>query len=88
MALDGNMDIELTEKETNILKCLINSGHEPIEKEELLKQVWNYNSDVTTHTLETHIYRLRRKLETDQSNAQFLLTTPGGYQLIYSENFR
>ena len=81
MALDGDMDIELTEKETNILKCLINSGHEPIEKEELLKQVWNYNSDVTTHTLETHIYRLRQKLEIDSTIPRLIISKDGGFKI-------
>lgn len=81
MALDGKMDIELTEKETNILKCLVNSGNEPIEKEELLKQVWNYNSDVTTHTLETHIYRLRQKLEINSTIPRLIISKSGGFKL-------
>ena len=81
MALDGHMDIELTEKEANILKCLINSGNEPIGKEELLKQVWNYNSDVTTHTLETHIYRLRQKLEINSTIPRLIISKSGGFKL-------
>ena len=66
--------IELTEKEVGILKCLINSGEEYVDKEKLLKQVWDYNSDVTTHTLETHIYRLRQKLEIDPSIPRLIIS--------------
>ncbi|MFN7056188.1 response regulator transcription factor [Hyphomonas sp.] len=73
--------IRLTEKETEILKYLYRAGGKPVPRETLLTEVWGYNAAVTTHTLETHIYRLRQKVEPDPSNAQLLLTDAGGYRL-------
>ncbi len=73
--------VRLTEKETNILKFLYRSGGRTVEREVLLREVWGYNAGVTTHTLETHIYRLRQKIEPDPSNAAILLTDAGGYRL-------
>jgi len=78
---DGGL-IRLTEKETAILEYLIEAGDQPIPRELLLTQVWGYNQDVTTHTLETHIYRLRQKIEDDPSQAAILVTVPGGYRLV------
>ena len=76
--------IRLTEKEAEILQYLENSSSAVVSRDELLIEVWGYNSGVTTHTVETHIYRLRQKLEVDPTNAQCLVTAPGGYQLINS----
>ncbi|MFN4225158.1 MAG: response regulator transcription factor [Hyphomonas sp.] len=73
--------IRLTEKETEILKYLYRAGGRPVAREQLLSEVWGYNAAVTTHTLETHIYRLRQKVEPDPGNARLLLTDPGGYRL-------
>jgi len=73
--------IRLTEKETNILKYLYRAGEKPVSREELLAEVWGYNAGVTTHTLETHVYRLRQKIEADPSAARLLLTEAGGYRL-------
>ena len=73
--------IRLTEKENNILKFLYTNLGNIVSRETLLHEVWGYNSKVTTHTLETHIYRLRQKIEDDPSNACFLITEPGGYKL-------
>lgn len=73
--------IRLTEKETMILKYLYRSGAKPVGREELLREVWGYNSGVTTHTLETHVYRLRQKIEQDAQNPRLLITEAGGYRL-------
>jgi DNA-binding response OmpR family regulator len=73
--------IRLTDKETNILKYLYRNGANPVGREELLREVWGYNSGVTTHTLETHIYRLRQKIEPDAQSPRLLLTETGGYRL-------
>ncbi len=73
--------IRLTEKETSILKYLYRSGEKAVQREVLLSEVWGYNAGVTTHTLETHVYRLRQKIEPDPTSAKLLLTEPGGYRL-------
>ena len=73
--------IRLTEKENNILNFLYKNLGNVINRETLLHEVWGYNSKVTTHTLETHIYRLRQKIEIDPANACFLITETGGYRL-------
>lgn len=73
--------VRLTEKETAILKYLYRSGAKAVGRDELLNEVWGYNAGVTTHTLETHVYRLRQKIEEDPSEARLLLTEPGGYRL-------
>lgn len=78
---DGNK-IRLTDKETSILKFLYRQGSKTISRDVLLAEVWGYNSRVTTHTLETHIYRLRQKIERDPSNARLLVTEEGGYRLV------
>ena len=74
--------VRLTEKETAIMKYLYRAEQKIIGRDELLEQVWGYNSGVTTHTLETHIYRLRQKVERDPSNARLLVTESGGYKLV------
>ena len=76
-----NKKVRLTEKETSILKYLYRAGGKPVSREELLAEVWGYNAGVTTHTLETHVYRLRQKIEPDPASAQILLTEAGGYRL-------
>ena len=74
--------VRLTEKETAILEYLYRSGDNVVSRDALLDEVWGYNAGVTTHTLETHVYRLRQKIEPEPSNAQILVTEPGGYKLI------
>lgn len=74
--------IRLTEKEASIIKYLYRADHKVVTRDVLLEEVWGYNSGVTTHTLETHVYRLRQKIERDPSNAEILVTESGGYKLI------
>ncbi len=74
--------IRLTEKETNILKFLYRAQDGVVARDVLLHEVWGYNAGVTTHTLETHIYRLRQKIEPDPSTARLLVTESGGYRLV------
>jgi DNA-binding response OmpR family regulator len=74
--------VRLTEKETAILRYLYHAGDRAIGRATLLGEVWGYNAGVTTHTLETHVYRLRQKIERDPANAEILVTEPGGYRLL------
>ena len=71
-----------TEKEAAIIRYLFRAGQKAVTRDELLEEVWGYNSGVTTHTLETHVYRLRQKIEKDPSNAEILVTENGGYKII------
>jgi DNA-binding response OmpR family regulator len=73
--------LRLTDKEANILKYLYRAGDKSVTREELLAEVWGYNAGVTTHTLETHVYRLRQKIESEPGNARLLVTEAGGYRL-------
>jgi DNA-binding response OmpR family regulator len=83
MLIEANgSKVRLTEKETAIVKYLYRAEQKIIGRDELLEQVWGYNSGVTTHTLETHIYRLRQKIEKDPSNSRLLVTEGGGYKLV------
>jgi DNA-binding response OmpR family regulator len=79
---DDNKKVRLTEKETAIIKFLYRSGEQIVSRDVLLHDVWGYNAGVTTHTLETHIYRLRQKIERDPGQAEILVTEGGGYKLI------
>ncbi len=74
--------IRLTEKEAAILKYLYRAGAKAVGRDMLLGEVWGYNAGVTTHTLETHVYRLRQKIERDPSKAEILVTDQGGYRLV------
>lgn len=78
---DGKKKIRLTEKESAILKYLYRAGDRAVGRDTLLNEVWGYNAGVTTHTLETHIYRLRQKIEKDPAHATILVTDQGGYRL-------
>ena len=77
-----NRKLRLTDKEIAILKYLYRAGGKPVPRQVLLNEVWGYNSAVTTHTLETHIYRLRQKIEPRPGETTLLVTEPGGYRLV------
>jgi DNA-binding response OmpR family regulator len=77
----GDRQVRLTEKESAILEFLFRAGR-VIGRDTLLGEVWGYNAGVATHTLETYVYRLRRKIERDPANAEILVTEPGGYRLL------
>ena len=81
MIVDNKTKIELTEKEAGILKCLLGTDEEIVDRDTILKQVWDYNPSVTTHTLETHIYRLRQKLEIDKSIPRLIISKGGGFKI-------
>ena len=78
---DDKEIVKLTEKEVSILQYLYKIRDRIVTKSELLQEVWGYNPDVTTHTIETHIYRLRQKVEHEDKNAQLIITEEGGYFL-------
>ncbi len=82
LVTEDDRKVRLTEKETNILKFLYRAPDGIVARDVLLHEVWGYNAGVTTHTLETHIYRLRQKIEPDPSNARLLVTESGGYRLV------
>ena len=77
--------IKLTEKEVSIIKYLYKNASEFVSKSDLQKNVWQYNEDVTTHTIETHIYRLRQKVEQDNGR-RLIITDSGGYKLKTDED--
>ena len=79
---DSERKIRLTEKETAVLKYLYRARVQVVGRGVLLNEVWSYNASVTTHTLETHVYRLRQKIERNPSNAVLLVTEPNGYRLV------
>ncbi len=79
---EDDRKIRLTDKETSILKYLYRAQDGVVARDVLLHEVWGYNAGVTTHTLETHIYRLRQKIEPNPSNASLLVTESGGYRLV------
>jgi DNA-binding response OmpR family regulator len=78
---DSKQRLRLTAKEVDILKFLYRHANRVVSRQVLLDEVWGYNAGVTTHTLETHVYRLRQKIETDPANCRLLMTAPGGYRL-------
>ena len=72
--------VKLTEKEVSILKYLYKNQNGYVSKNDLQRNVWKYSEDVTTHTIETHIYRLRQKVE-QADGRRLIVTDNGGYKL-------
>jgi len=81
IAASTKQRIRLTAKEVDILKFLYRNANRVVSRQVLLDEVWGYNAGVTTHTLETHVYRLRQKIESDPTACRLLMTAPGGYKL-------
>src|SRR4051812_45328749 len=82
LTTEDGKKIRLTEKEAAIIRYLYRAGQKVVTRDVLLEEVWGYNSGVTTHTLETHVYRLRQKIERDPSSAEILVTENGGYKIV------
>ncbi|MCS6879127.1 MAG: response regulator transcription factor [Geminicoccaceae bacterium] len=84
MLVRGEERIRLTDKETALLEYLCRVGDRPVPRAVLLGEIWGYGAEVTTRTLETHIYRLRQKLEPEPGKHRLLVTEPEGYRLVRS----
>jgi DNA-binding response OmpR family regulator len=82
---DGAEAVRLTELESRLLACLAEAGGALVGREQLLARVWRYSEDADTHTVETHVWRLRQKIETDDPSSRFLVTEPGGYRLVLAD---
>lgn len=76
---DGRF-LSLTDTEARLAACLIDGGGATVGREALLLHVWGYRPGLDTHTLETHVYRLRRKVEADPAVPRVIVTTEDGYQ--------
>ena len=79
----ANRIVRLTEKETAILKFLYQANGYAVSRNDILREIWNYDISSTTNTLTTHIYRLRKKIEPDPSNVRILVNRQNAYQLIH-----
>ena len=77
--------LRFTEKQNEIFSCLLSYDKKPISRKELLKHIWQYNEQIDTHTLETHIYSLRKKLESKLGLKNFLMRTDEGYIIDVSQ---
>ena len=85
--LQNGQTVNLTEKETNILKYLYRYRDRIVSKELLLNEVWSHTTSLTTHTLETYIYRLRKKIRVSFAGDELIVTKKGGYQLLPEKAF-
>ena len=78
--LVNNKKLKLTEKEINTITYLSKSN-KPVSIDELQEKVWSYQSDIETHTVETHIYRLRKKILKAFNDYNFIISEKNGYQI-------
>ena len=79
---DGSRDVSLSEKENAILKQLYRAGDSAVSCEALYADIWDHSASLMTHTLQTHIYRLRQKIEDNPSEPRILVSEHGGYRLV------
>jgi DNA-binding response OmpR family regulator len=78
--LIGKQKVKLTEKEINTI-IYLSKSNKPISVNELQENVWSYQSDIETHTVETHIYRLRKKILKSFDDDKFIISKKSGYQI-------
>jgi len=78
--ISDNSRLKLTEKEINTITYL-SKLNKPVTIEELQKNVWSYQSDIETHTVETHIYRLRKKILNSFNDNEFIISKKNGYEI-------
>ena len=76
----NNINLDLTERETNLI-IYLNKSKSPVKIDDLQKDVWEYSSELETHTVETHIYRLRKKMKDKFGDDQFILSLKNGYKI-------
>ena len=78
--IKNNKKLDLTERETNLI-IYLNKSKSPVKIDELQKDVWEYSTELETHTVETHIYRLRKKMKDKFGDDQFILSLKNGYKI-------
>ena len=78
--IKNDIDLDLTERETNII-IYLNKSKIPVKIDELQKEVWGYGSELETHTVETHIYRLRKKMKEKFRDENFISSLKNGYKI-------
>ena len=76
----NSIELKLTEKEINTI-IYLSKVNNPVNIEELQQNVWSYQSDIETHTVETHIYRLRKKISKSFDDNEFIISKKNGYQI-------
>ena len=79
--INGATHVTLTEKEVELLQYLVENKKETLSREALLKNIWGYGDDINTHTLETHIYRLRGKLKQLDETLDIVFSEESGYRI-------
>ena len=76
----GNLSTSITEREIDLIELLYNEIH-PVSKNVILKKIWNYSEDADTHTIETHIHRLRKKILNKFNEENFIIYSKSGYSI-------
>ena len=76
----NNIKLKLTEKEINTI-IYLSKSNKPVKIDELQAKVWSYQSDIETHTVETHVYRLRKKISITFNDNEFIISKKNGYQI-------